>query len=80
MADTKQGSEKEEFSHTTKKNKNLLTRRNFIASATAMAAMNVVAGGAQKTKKNDSKMPVWSGDLRNKLQNHLQIKIPPLKL
>ena len=65
MAGTKQGSEKEKSSHVTKENKNLLTRRNFIASATAMAAMNVVAGGAQKTEKNDSKMPVWSGDLKS---------------
>ena len=80
MAGTKHGSEKDKSSHVAKENKNLLTRRNFIASATAMVAMNVVAGGAQKTKKNDSKMPVWSGDLRNKLQNHLQIKIPPLRL
>jgi len=57
MAGTKQGSEKEKSSLVTKENKNLLTRRNFIASVTAMAAINVVAGGAQKSKENDSKMP-----------------------
>jgi len=68
MAGTKQDSEKEKSSLATGKNKNLLTRRNFIASATTMAAINVVAGGAQKTKKNDSKMPVWSGDLKNSVK------------
>ena len=68
MAGTKQDSEKDKTSQIAKKNKNLLTRRNFITSATAMAAMNVVAGGAQKTKKNDSKMPVWSGDLKNSVK------------
>jgi len=35
MACTKQDSEKEKSSLATKENKNLLTRRNFIASATA---------------------------------------------
>jgi glucan phosphoethanolaminetransferase (alkaline phosphatase superfamily) len=68
MAGTKQGSEKEKTSLATKENKDLLTRRNFIASATAMAAMNMVAGGAQKSKENDSKMPVWSGDLKSSVK------------
>ena len=51
MADTKQGLEKEKSSLVTKENQNLLTRRNFIVSATA--AMNVVAGGAKKTPGKD---------------------------
>lgn len=41
MAGTKQGSEKEKSSHTTEKNKNLLTRRIFIASATAMTITRI---------------------------------------
>ena len=49
MAGTKQCFEKEKSSLVTKENQNLLAQRNFIASATAIAAMNVVAGGAQKT-------------------------------
>jgi len=51
MPGTKQGLETEKSSLVTKENQNLLTRRNFIASATA--AINVVAGGAQKTPAKD---------------------------
>jgi len=45
-------------------NRNLITRRNFIAGATGIAATGLVAGGAAKKKDAESDMPVWSGDLK----------------
>ena len=49
-------------------NKNLLTRRNFIAAAAGAGAMGLTAGGRQKTADSEPKMPVWSGDLKSSAQ------------
>jgi len=58
----KQHSSKNEKSfRAPKKDKNLLTRRNFISAAAGMGAMGVIAKGAKKTKEDESKMPVWTG-------------------
>ncbi|MHC4560280.1 MAG: sulfatase-like hydrolase/transferase, partial [Planctomycetota bacterium] len=62
MANKKHSFEKSP--HTLEKNKNLLTRRNFIAAAAGMGAAGLV-GGAEKTKEKESKMPVWTGDLKS---------------
>ena len=43
--------------------KNLLTRRNFIAAAGA-GAMGLKASARQKSKEAEQKMPIWSGDLK----------------
>ena len=62
MTEINQQSEKDKSRPAAKKGKGLMTRRNFIASAATMAAMNVVAGGAQKNAEKDAAMPIWSGD------------------
>jgi len=75
MAREKRGSETEKSSHAINKNRNLLTRRNFITAATGMGAMNLIAAGAQKTKKGDTKMPVWSGDLKSSVKQAPRIPV-----
>jgi arylsulfatase A-like enzyme len=60
-----QNSSKEEQSTClSKKQKNLLTRRNFIATAASIGAVTFAATGAQK-KEDESKMPVWTGDIKS---------------
>ncbi len=63
MANKQHSSKKERSFHTPEKDKNLLTRRNFISAAAGIGAMGVIAKGAKKTKEDESKMPVWTGDL-----------------
>jgi arylsulfatase A-like enzyme len=65
MAEAKRQSENDKSLPMSKKSKDLLTRRNFIASTAGLTAMNLVAGGAQKKAGKDEKMPVWSGDLKS---------------
>ena len=68
MANKQHSSKKEKSFHTPKKDKNLLTRRNFISAAAGMGAMGVIAKGAKKTKEDESKMPVWTGDLKSSIK------------
>ena len=65
MANKKRNSKREKSSHAPKKDKNLLTRRSFIGTVAGMGAMGLVAGGAEKPKEKESKMPVWTGDLKS---------------
>jgi len=64
MSDKKKRAAKEKSSHTQKKDKNLLTRRGFIGTAAGMGAMGLLTGGAKKPKEKESKMPIWTGDLK----------------
>ena len=48
MAEAKQQSENDQSRPMSKKGKDLLTRRNFIASTAGLAAMNLVGRAAQK--------------------------------
>jgi arylsulfatase A-like enzyme len=64
MVNDQQSSKEEQSFCFSKKKKNLLTRRNFIAVAAGIGAMGVAATGAQK-KEDESKMPVWTGDLKS---------------
>jgi arylsulfatase A-like enzyme len=63
MSDNKKTAAKEKSSHTAQKDKNLLTRRDFIGAAAGMGAVGLLAGGAKQQKEKDTKMPIWSGDL-----------------
>ena len=65
MANKRQDAEREKSSHTPQKDKYSLTRRNFIATAGGMGAVGLVAGATQKPKETESKMPVWTGDLKS---------------
>ncbi len=62
MANKQHRSKNEKSFRILKKDKNLLTRRNFISAAAGMGAMGVIAKGAKKTKEDESKMPVWAGE------------------
>ena len=64
MVNDRHSSKEEQSSCLSKKQKNLLTRRNFIATAAGIGAMGIAATGAQK-KEDESKMPVWTGDLKS---------------
>ncbi len=64
MSDKKKRAAKEKSSRTQKKDKNLLTRRGFIGTAAGMGAMGLLTGGAKKPKEKESKMPIWTGDLK----------------
>ncbi|MHC4105803.1 MAG: sulfatase, partial [Planctomycetota bacterium] len=64
MVNDQQSSKEKQSFCFSKKKKNLLTRRNFIAVAAGIGAMGVAATGAQK-KEDESKMPVWTGDLKS---------------
>jgi hypothetical protein len=64
MSGKKVNTAKEKSSHAPQKDKNLLTRRSFIGTAAGMGAMGLLAGGAKKPKEKESKMPIWSGDLK----------------
>ena len=64
MSDKKETTAKEKSSHTRRKDKNLLTRRGFIGTVAGMGATGLLAGGAKKPKEKESKMPIWSGDLK----------------
>jgi hypothetical protein len=57
MMNDRPSSKEEQSSCLSKKQKNLLTRRNFIAAAAGIGEMGVAATGAQK-KEDESKMPV----------------------
>ena len=43
----------------------MFTRRDFIGTIAAIGATSAVAGGARKPKETESKMPVWTGDLKS---------------
>ena len=47
--------------HTPEKDKNLLTRRDFIGTVAGIGAMGLVEGPGKKIKEHQ--MPIWSGDL-----------------
>ncbi|MHC4483500.1 MAG: hypothetical protein ACYSW4_08135, partial [Planctomycetota bacterium] len=49
-----------------KKDKNLLSRRNFIRGtiAAGIGATGLNGYAASKPKEKESKMPIWSGDLK----------------
>ena len=64
MSDKKETTAKEKSSHAPEKDKNLLTRRGFIGTAAGMGAMGLLTGGAKKPKEKESKMPIWTGDLK----------------
>ena len=64
MSDKKETTAKEKSSHARQKDKNLLTRRGFITTAAGMGAVGLLTGGAKKPKEKESKMPIWSGDLK----------------
>ncbi len=57
-------SKEEQYPCLSKKQKNLLTRRNFITAAAGIGAMGVAVNGAKK-KEDGKKMPVWTGDLKS---------------
>ena len=65
MANKQHSLKKEKSCHTSEKDKNLLTRRNFITAAAGIGAMGVITKGTKKTKDDESKMPVWTGDLKS---------------
>jgi len=65
MANKQHSLKKEKSFHTSKKDKHLLTRRNFISAAAGIGAMGVITKATKKTKEDESKMPVWTGDLKS---------------
>ena len=65
MSDKKRNKRKEKSSHRLKKDNGLITRRGFIAASAGMGAMGLLAGGAKKPKDKESKIPVWTGDLKS---------------
>ncbi|MHC4426342.1 MAG: sulfatase, partial [Planctomycetota bacterium] len=65
MAHKKQSLDGEKSPCVAKKDKNSLTRRDFMAGAAGMGAIGLVASGAEKTKEKESRMPVWTGDLKS---------------
>ncbi|MBC8471280.1 MAG: sulfatase [Planctomycetes bacterium] len=70
-----QHSAKEEHSYCIpKKQKNLLTRRNFITAAVGIGAVSVAAADAKK-KEDESKMPVWTGDLKSSVKQTPRIPV-----
>lgn len=64
MSSNKSGSEKGEISRISRRQKNLLTRRNFIVATAGIGAMGFTATGAKK-KEDEKEMPVWTGDLKS---------------
>jgi len=66
MSDKKERSEKQKSSHARDKYKNLFSRRKFIDGtiSAGIGALGLMAGCAKESKKKESKMPIWSGDLR----------------
>lgn len=65
MSDKNPSRKKEKSYHASKKGKKTFTRRDFIGTLASIGAMGLVADGARKTKKTETKMPVWTGDLKN---------------
>ena len=65
MTNDTQTSEGNKSPQTKTKDKQLLTRRNFIAAAAGMGATELIGRSAEKTKNKESEMPVWSGDLKS---------------
>ena len=47
-----------------RKDKSLLTRRDFIGAVAAVGAMGLTGNAANKPKQDDSEMPIWSGSLK----------------
>ena len=64
MAIYQDESKEEESCCSINKQKNFLSRRNFITTAASIGAMGVTSKAAQKNT-NEPKMPVWSGDLKS---------------
>ena len=74
MVSEQYASKGEQPSCISKKQKNLLTRRNFIATAAAVGAVGIAATGAQK-KEDKSKMPVWTGDIKSSVKQTPRIPV-----
>ncbi len=68
MANKKQDSKKMKSSHAPNKDENLFTRRNFLRVAAGAGAVGLVASGAEKVKEDETKMPVWTGDLKSSVK------------
>ena len=68
MSNKKRTSAKTKSTHSQPKDNNLLTRRNFIASATALSAIGLAANAADKQKAKQSKMPIWAGDIKSSIK------------
>jgi len=65
MSDKKDKSKKGKAPHPPQKDENLLSRRNFIGGAIAgMGSAGLMAGTTKTSKKKESEMPIWSGDLK----------------
>jgi arylsulfatase A-like enzyme len=65
MEDKKQNAEKEKHSHSSGKDNKPITRRKFIAAAAGVGAMGLAGHGEEKPKQKETKMPVWTGDLKS---------------
>jgi len=74
MVNEQNASKGEQPSCISKKQKYLLTRRNFITAAAGIGAMGVAATGARK-KEDKSKMPVWTGDIKSSVKKTPRIPV-----
>ena len=67
MMNDRHSSKEEQSSCLSKKQKSLLTRRNFIATAAGIGAVSFAATGAHK-QEDESEMPVWTGDIKSSVK------------
>ncbi|UCG59561.1 MAG: sulfatase [Phycisphaerales bacterium] len=65
MSDEQDSPRKQARPYPVEKTGNLVTRRRFIGTVAAIGSTGLLAGAAEKTKKDQSKMPVWTGDLKS---------------
>jgi len=65
MPNRKERSEKHKTSRAPEKNKNLLTRRNFIGTIAGIGAVGLIGGAAKKPKDKKPEAPIWTGDLKD---------------
>jgi len=61
----KRKSRKNKTSCQIEKNKDLLTRRDFLGTMTAVGAVGLIRAAAKSSQQEKQKMPIWTGDLKS---------------
>jgi len=64
MSSKKEKSEKSKTYRSSSKNKNLITRRDFIGTIAGIGAASLITGAANKPKDKESKTPIWAGNIK----------------